>query len=299
MKKRILAALMLILFCFACTVELLPAQAAAKKVYVVANTLKIYKKASGSSKTIATLSYGQSLSLLATSGAWAKVKGGGKIGFCKKSALSTRNPNSLSKTVYINTANTKVYQCPSTSSKVLMKLKLNSRYKAVAKTVDGKWYRLKNGSYYGYVPVKYTSASKVAVPSKTSAPAKTTKADKIVALAKKQLGKGYAYGAEGASRFDCSGLTYYVYKSAAGKALRRTSEDQAADSRFKKITSLSSAQKGDLLCFVTGSGSKCDHVGVYIGGGKFIHASQSKGKVITSSLTDYWKDAFLCARRIV
>ena len=290
MKKRVIAALMLCLFC----IFGLPAQAASQKVYVVANTLKIYKKASTSSKTISTISYGQTLTRIATSGSWAKVKNsGGKIGYCKKSSLSAKNPNTLNKTVYINAANTKVYQRPSTSSKVLMKLKLNSKYKAVARTKDGKWYRLKNGGNYGYVQAKSISFSAV------SAPSKPTKADKIAALAQKQVGKGYAYGAEGASKFDCSGLTHYVYKHAAGKTLRRASADQASDGRYKKITSLSSLKKGDLLCFDTGNGGECDHVGVYIGGSKFVHASQSKSRVVTSSLTDYWKDAFLCARRIV
>ena len=294
MKKRMLAVLILCLFCLLGSGDFLPAQAASKKVYVVSNTLKIYKKASTSSKAISTVSYGQKLTRVATSGSWAKVKNSaGKVGYCKKSSLSGKNPNNLSKTVYISAANTKVYQRPSTSSKVLMKLKLNSKYKAVAKTRDGKWYRLKNGSSYGYVQVKYTSSKKVA------AAAKPGKTDQIASLAQKQLGKGYAYGAEGPGKFDCSGLTRYVYKNAAGKTLRRTSEDQAADSRYKKITSLSSLKKGDLLCFITGGGSKCDHVGVYIGNNKFVHASQSKSEVVTSALTDYWKDAFLCARRIV
>ena len=282
---------MLLLLCFTYAGEVLPAQAASKKVYVISNTVKIHQKANSSSKVIATMAYGQSFNCLATSGSWAKVKGSnGKTGYCKKSALSTSNPNSLSKNVYINTANTKVYQQPSTSSKVLMKLKLNSKYKAVAKTKDGKWYRLKNGSHYGYVQLKYTSDSKVAT---------ETKADKVAALAKKQEGKGYAYGAEGANQFDCSGLAYYVYKKAAGKTLPRSSAEQASNGSYKKITSLSSAKKGDLLCFITGGGKKCDHVGIYLGGGKFVHASQSKGKVLVSSLTDYWKDAFICARRIV
>ena len=294
MKKRLLALAMLLLLCFSGTAEFSRAHAAARKVYVTANTLKVYKKAKTSSQLLGTMAYGEKLTRVATSGSWAKVKNSaGAVGFCKKSALSTKNPNTLKKTVYIKADNTKVYQRPNTSSKVLMKLKRNSKYTAVAKTGDGKWYRLKNGSHYGYVQVSQTSAAKL-----TAAKA-ASKADKIVSLAQKQKGKGYAYGAEGANKFDCSGLTYYVYKNAAGVTLKRSSAQQAADGRFKKISSLSSVKKGDLLCFITGSGSKADHVGVYIGGSKFVHASQSKGKVLVSELTSYWKEAFLCARRIV
>lgn len=294
MKKRILAAAMLLLFCLFGTGEWMCAQAASKTVYVLSNTLKIYKKPKTSSKRISTAAYGQKLTRLAVSGSWAKVKtSSGSVGYCKKSGLSAKNLNTLSKIVYIKTSNAKVYQRPATSSKVLMKLKRNAKYKAVAKTKDGKWYRLKNGSSYGYIQAKHTSSAPVNTSSTVS------KADRITALAKKQLGKSYAYGAEGTSRFDCSGLTYYVYKAAAGKTLCRTSADQADDGRYKKIGSLSDVKKGDLLCFITGGGSEADHVGVYIGGGKFIHASQSRGRVVTSSLTDYWKDAFLRARRIV
>lgn len=295
MKKRILAALMLVFFCFSGAGEWKPAQAASQKAYVSANTLKVYKSAKSSSKVLGTLGYGQKLTCVETKNGWAKVKNSsGTIGYCKKSSLSGKNPNNLSKTVYIKSNNTKVYALPSTSAKVLMKLKLNSKYKAVAKTKDGKWYRLKNGSEYGYVQVKNTSAKKISTPAPSA-----SKADKVVALAKKQLGKAYAYGAEGSQRFDCSGLAYYVYKNAAGKKLKRTSDEQAADGRFAKISSLSSVKKGDLLCFITGGGSKCDHVGIYIGSGKFIHASASKGKVVTSEITDYYKDTFICAKRIL
>ena len=292
MKRRILALLMLALFCLAAAGEFTAACAAAQKVYVSSNTLKVYKKAQTSSSVLGTMGYGEKLTRIATSGNWAKVKNSsGAVGYCKKSGLSTKNLNSIKKTVYINAANTKVYKLPSTSSKVLMRLKLNSKYTAVAKTADGNWYRLKNGGNYGYVQVKHTSASKVAV-------VKTTKADEIVQLARNQVGKSYAYGAEGPNKFDCSGLTYYVYKNAAGKTLKRESKAQASDGRFKKISAYSSVKKGDLLCFDTGSGY-VDHVGVYIGDGKMVHASQSKGEVITSDLSSYWKKAFICARRIV
>ena len=296
MKKRILALLMLALFCFCGVNEMTPARAAAKAVYISSNTLKVYKTAKTSARVLGTMGYGEKLTCTATSGSWARVKNSsGAVGYCKKAGLSTRNPNTLKKTVYINTANTRVYKLPSTSSKVLMKLRLNSAYTAVAKTGDGQWFRLQNGKHYGYVQAKYVSASKVSAAPK---PAPAGKTDKIVQIAQKQAGKGYAYGAEGPSKFDCSGLTYYVYKTAAGKTLKRSSWEQTSDGRFKKITSVSAVQKGDLLCFDTGSGY-ADHVGVYIGGGKMVHASQSKGKVLVSELTSYWKKAFICARRIV
>lgn len=289
MKKRILALFMLFLLGLN-TVGSIPAQAAAIPVYVISNTLNVYKKAATSSKRLGVMSYGQGLYCLAVSGKWAKVKNSsGSVGYCAKSGLSKKNPNTLSKDVYISANNTRVYRYPSAKSKVLGKLACNAKLKAVAVTADGKWVRVKGGSRYGYVAKSALSTSKKGV----------SKGQKIADLAAKQLGKGYSYGAEGGGKFDCSGLCYYVYKNAAGVSLKRTSDQQASDGRFKKISAMSELKQGDLLCFNTG-GNGVDHVGIYIGGGKFVHASASKGQVVSSKLnTGYYRSSFCWARRIV
>lgn len=127
-------------------------------VYIVSNTLKAYKTASTSSKVLGTMSYGESMTLLATSGKWARIRNAsGAVGYCLLNGLSTQNPNSLNKKIYINANKVKVYRKPATSSGVMMTLKLNSSYTAVAVTSDGNWTRLKNGQYYGYVQSKYVS----------------------------------------------------------------------------------------------------------------------------------------------
>ena len=113
------------------------------------------------------------------------------------------------------------------------------------------------------------------------------------------VGSKYSYGSEGPSKFDCSGLTYYVYRS-AGVAVYRESAAQGNDSRFTTIRSRSSLKTGDLVCFNTGGGNVVDHVGVYFGDGNFIHASSNAGEVMVSNLnTGFYKDAFLWGKRIV
>jgi len=81
-----------------------------------------------------------------------------------------------------------------------------------------------------------------------------------------QLGDPYAYGASGPGAFDCSGLTMYVWR-AAGVSLPHSSSMQYSSGR--KV-SRSALQPGDLVFYY----SPISHVGIYVGGGKIIHASQ-------------------------
>ena len=132
---------------------------------------------------------------------------------------------------------------------------------------------------------KTSSSSKTKKSSKKS---KTTGAD-IVAYAKKFLGCRYVYGTAGPKTFDCSGLTSYVYKH-FGYSLNRTSGGQRSNG---KEVNKSDLQPGDILCF-TG------HVGIYIGGNKFIHAANPRKGVIISSLSEsYYVKHYITARRIL
>lgn len=123
---------------------------------------------------------------------------------------------------------------------------------------------------------------------------------KIVDVAKKYLGIPYRYGSNGPSSFDCSGFTSYVFKS-AGYSISRSSRDQAHNG--EKVTK-SDLKAGDLVFFDTSGkiDGNISHVGIYIGDGRFIHASSGKSakKVVISELNEgYYKDRFVTARRII
>jgi cell wall-associated NlpC family hydrolase len=87
----------------------------------------------------------------------------------------------------------------------------------------------------------------------------------------KQIGDRYIFGADGMKYWDCSGLTMRAYQS-AGVNLPHSS---AAQSRMGKSIPFSKKQPGDLLFF----GSPVSHVGIYIGGGKMVHAPRSGSRV--------------------
>jgi cell wall-associated NlpC family hydrolase len=106
--------------------------------------------------------------------------------------------------------------------------------------------------------------------------------DSIVALVRAQVGRKYKHGGESPRYgFDCSGLVRYVM-SALKIDLPRTAKDQA---RFglgvpKDTTEL---KPGDLLTF--GYDKKgVSHIGIYVGDGRFVHASSAAGRVIESPL---------------
>ncbi|MBT2529583.1 C40 family peptidase [Streptomyces sp. ISL-99] len=97
-----------------------------------------------------------------------------------------------------------------------------------------------------------------------STDAYAVKAEKVLAFARAQIGKPYVWGAAGPSSYDCSGLTQGAWK-AAGVALPRTTWDQV---NVGTRVATDNLRPGDLVFFY----DDISHVGIYIGGGKMIHA---------------------------
>jgi len=124
-----------------------------------------------------------------------------------------------------------------------------------------------------------------------------TKAKKMIAIAKTKLGRRYIWGASGSNAFDCSGLTSYVCKLNGINIPRRA----IAQSKVGKYVSRRDLKPGDLIFFDTSKHRRgyVNHVGIYIGNGKFIHASSAKHKVITTSLDKpFYAQRFKWARRV-
>lgn len=105
---------------------------------------------------------------------------------------------------------------------------------------------------------------------------------RVVEVARKQLGDRYSAGGNGPDRFDCSGLTQFVFRVAAGKSLPHQSRSQY--SRVKRI-SRAHAQPGDLVFFFRGG---AHHVGIYIGKGRMIDARGYGEGVKVSPITGSW-----------
>lgn len=108
--------------------------------------------------------------------------------------------------------------------------------------------------------------------SSNSSSSSTKSGKKVVKYAKKFVGNRYVWGGTSLTNgTDCSGFTMRVYEH-FGISLPRTSSSQS--SVGKKVSSLSSAQAGDLVFY--GSSGNVSHVAIYISNGKIVHASNSK-----------------------
>lgn len=122
----------------------------------------------------------------------------------------------------------------------------------------------------------------------------------ILKDAEKYLGTPYRFGGNSASGFDCSGFTVKVFEENDFNLPRRSS-DQAETGKNIDIRDV---KPGDLLFFATAGGSRVSHVGIVHDIGpdgevKFIHASTSKGVIISSLNEKYWNKAYLHAQRVL
>jgi hypothetical protein len=126
-----------------------------------------------------------------------------------------------------------------------------------------------------------------------------SKEEEIVETAKRFLGIKYVWAANGPDCFDCSGFTKYVFKQ-NGITLPRYSGHQA---NVGTTVSFDELQKGDLVFFDTEHKfrGKVNHVGIYIGDGKFIHASSAGKRVMITSFKEkpFYKQRFLRGERVI
>ena len=126
-------------------------------------------------------------------------------------------------------------------------------------------------------------------------PAASKSAASVVNTANRFKGTKYVWGGSSRSGFDCSGFTRYVLRNSTGRSLPHSSSAQ-----FSKGVPVSKAdlKPGDLVFFSTYKKGP-SHVGIYVGNGKFVHASNPGSTVKATSMnSSYYKDRFVGARRI-
>ncbi len=106
--------------------------------------------------------------------------------------------------------------------------------------------------------------------------------------------RGVQYREGGLSRqgVDCSGFVHLAFKKRFNKRIPRSTE---LLSKGGKAVGQQALRPGDLVFFKTGW--KKRHVGIYVGKGQFMHASSSRGVMMSKLNNPYWSDAFWMARR--
>lgn len=108
------------------------------------------------------------------------------------------------------------------------------------------------------------------------------------------IGVPYRYGGASPAGFDCSGLVWFAHRQ-AGVAVPRTAREQ---DRVSADVTPATLQPGDLLFFDTSWRS--GHVGIYVGGGDFVHAPSSGKQVMRSTIRDgYFAKRLRRAGRVI
>jgi len=132
-----------------------------------------------------------------------------------------------------------------------------------------------------------------ASPIRRPGPAPPDTGARIAALAVSLVGAPYQFGGADAAGFDCSGLARYVHEQ-AGLAIPRTAREQQ---RAARPVAAGELAPGDLVFFHIQSRG-VDHVGIYTGGGCFIHAPRAGGAVAYGDLrSDFYRRRFSGAGR--
>ena len=212
------------------------------------------------------------------------------------------------KTLYINTETANLRKTASTASEVVTTLSLNSAVNVISE--ENGWSKVKVGDKEVYISSSLlsdkrqeTSRSMTKFREKTAEESNKTEntsnvassgnGSSVVATANQYIGSRYIYGGTAPSGFDCSGFTSYVYKR-YGVSLSRTAAGQYSNG---VAVSKGELQPGDLVMF---GKSGINHVGIYIGGGKMIHAANPSRGVTTDTINSgYYGTNYVGARRIL
>lgn len=118
----------------------------------------------------------------------------------------------------------------------------------------------------------------------------------LVEEARRWLGTPYAYGGHTTGGTDCSGMVMEVYGSVCGLKIPRTTKEQRA---FCTEIARNRVHVGDLIFFTPGrKDNRISHVGIYIGKGEMIHASSSRGVMISNVDEGYWGERYHSIGRV-
>jgi len=161
--------------------------------------------------------------------------------------------------------------------------------------VDQGWFKIAIGDTVGYVSSDYMVTCRDESGTRGDGSTAGNIGEQIVAYAKQFLGTPYVYGANGPNAFDCSGFTKYVYAH-FGYNINRGATGQLSNG---VAISRSELQPGDLVFFRYNTSKPVSHVGIYIGGGQFIHASTNRYQVQIDTLTSgHYNNVYVYARHI-
>ncbi len=291
-----------------------------KVVTIKGDNVSLRAAAAVSSKRLALINHGDHLSVVSTSGQWAKVACSGQTGWVRRDLLTSTlsgSGSSGTRVACVRGDRVSIRTKPDATSRRLTMVDDGQRLRIVGRQ-DG-WAQIKLASgKTGWIRddfVGYTAARVARVERRSTRLASNRRShrrgswrhyssrpesdapeasDDVIRTAYNYRGTRYRYGASGGGGFDCSGFTSYVYRK-QGVALPHSAAGQFQEGKRVKSGEL---KPGDLVFFHT-TRRGISHVGMFVGKGKFIHASSAGGRVRVDSLNDgYYQSRYRGARRV-
>lgn len=279
---------------------------------VQTNALNLRSQPSTGSTSLATVSYASGVAVTGQAqNGWYPVIYRGQAGYMSADylSISTALSGNFGYGV-IKGSSVRMRSEPNTTSSILGTYNAGVQMNIIG--INGAFYKVSYNGVTGYVSSDYmqytaganglvgnggsSAVSGASTGALTNVTTSGTAGQNIVNTAMQYLNVPYVWAGTSPNGFDCSGFVYYCYK------LNGYSTNRTAESLYRNGVAVdrSSLQPGDVICFTNGSGSYIGHVGISLGGDKFIHASSGSGKVIISSLNEnYYNTHYYGARRIV
>ena len=278
---------------------------------VTGDGLRLREEPNTSSEILTTLHTGTCVAVLEDArDGWYKVSYQDQTGYLSADyvEVSTRLDADLGNgRVTTGGSSINVRSGPGTEHSKVMSLSNNTVVKIIG--IENGWYQIEHNGRTGYVSSDYLATCSApqasgggcrpaADPTGAIGSGLSTAAGlEVAAYAETFLGTPYVYGGNGPDSFDCSGFVKYVFAH-FGYSINRTASTQLSNGT---AVSKDQLQPGDIVFFKNaGDTHAASHVGIYIGGETFIHASSDTRQVEYSSLvTSNNAKKYIAARRIV
>lgn len=283
---------------------------------VEASALRLRSAPSTSSSTIDYAYDGEYVTVIGKTGQWYHVSFDLTEGYMHQDYLKTYTAKNVELGYgKVNANKVNVRSGPSTAHSRIAQA--NSGQKAYIIGFNNQWYKVIFDNDIGYIRSDYLDLTEVPYENRSSTKeplffvdgkstgvtpsaaalngAGASIRQTVVANAKKHLGTPYVWGGSTPKGFDCSGFVQYVLKQ-SGISLPRTTTEQV---KVGTAIAKSALQPGDLVFLQNTYRAGVSHVGIYIGDGKMIHASSSKGVTISDLSSSYYTKHYHSSRRIL